>query len=174
MNKILIIVSIVIVLGAAVFIFRINKDIKKKLNFENTYAIINSKSGKALRVKNAGIDNGKEIVLYSHSNWECMTWELIELTDNSFLLKNLYTQKTFQPLSDPDNNVKLFQQTLGGTGLQCYEFEKQTNGEYMIKLKNTELYITTASNENNTPVFLRFNTTKDDQMWKLVRQNPIF
>lgn len=93
MKATLIALLILIVLSAIIFAPRIYKDVKKKRNYANTYAIQNVGTGKDIRVHNAGNDNGTKIILYNHNNWECITWQLIELEDNAYLLKNLYTQK---------------------------------------------------------------------------------
>jgi hypothetical protein len=162
-----------IVIVVVVFGPRIHKDIQKKRNFANTYAIQNVETGKNIRVYNAeNIDNTK-IILYSHNNWECMTWQLIELENNTFLLKNLYTQKTFEPSSVPKSGAGLWQKTLGGSRLQYWEFIKQLNDTYLIRLKDTELYLTVCSDENNSPIILMPLQNSDKQLWRLVRQNPI-
>jgi hypothetical protein len=62
-----------------------------------TYAIQNTTSGKNLRPYEAGGQNGNRIVLYSHVEWKCMTWDFINLGDNIYQLRNLFTSKTFQP-----------------------------------------------------------------------------
>ena len=177
MKKVIFITAIVIVvtfvIAAILFVPRICKDIQKKRNYENTYAIQNVKTGKDIRVYNAGNDNGTKIILYSHNNWECLTWQLIELENNIFLLKNLYTQKSFEPSSYPESGVGLQQQTLGGSRLQYWEFMKQPNEAYLIKLKDTELYLTITSNENNSDIILMPKQNSDSQLWRLVRQNPI-
>lgn len=105
MKATLIALLILIVLSAIIFAPRIYKDVKKKRNYANTYAIQNVGTGKDIRVHNAGNDNGTKIILYNHNNWECITWQLIELEDNAYLLKNLYTQKTFEPSAPPPNRV---------------------------------------------------------------------
>jgi len=164
---------ILITLSAVVFCPRIYKDIKKKRNYANTYAIQNIKTGKDIRVYNARIDDEAKIILYSHHNWECMTWQLIELEDNTFLLKNLYTQKTFEPSTVPQSGVSLWQQTLGGSRFQYWEFIKQSDETYLIRLKDTELYLTVISDENNSDIILMAKQDSDSQLWKLARQNPI-
>ena len=164
---------ILITLSAVVFCPRIYKDIKKKRNYANTYAIQNIKTGKDIRVYNAGNDDGTKIILYSHHNWECMTWQLIQLEDKTYLLKNLYTQKSFQASSSPEVGIGLWQQTLGGSSLQYWEFIKQSDETYLIRLKDTDLYLTATSDENNSDIVLMAKQNSDSQLWKLVRQNPI-
>lgn len=106
MKATLIALLILIVLSAIIFAPRIYKDVKKKRNYANTYAIQNVGTGKDIRVHNAGNDEGTKIILYNHNNWECITWQLIELEDNAYLLKNLYTQKTLRTVSTPRTGCK--------------------------------------------------------------------
>ena len=173
MKTIIIIVS---VLGAIVMLtpitFRVRKDIKKKLQFENTYAIQNMATGKALRPKDANYKNGTELIAYPLKDWECITWEMIEIDTNAYLLKNLFTERTFQPKSEPKEGVCLWQQSLGGTPLQHWEFLKQQDGTYLIRLKGTELYVTTSSIETDSPIILMPKQNSKMQLWKLVRQTP--
>jgi hypothetical protein len=165
---------VLIALSAIVFGPRIYKDVKKKLNYANTYAIQNVGTGKDIRVYNAGNKDGTKIILYSHNNWECMTWQFIQLEDNTYLLKNLYTQKTFEPSVSPQSGVDLWQQNLGGSRQQYWEFIKQPDETYLIRLKDTELYVTVTSGGNNSPIVLMTKQDSDNQLWKLVRQNPLF
>lgn len=162
-----------VVLAAVAFGPRLSKDIKKKRAYENTYAIQNIGTDKCLRPYNAGNDDGTKIIQYSHNNWECLTWQLIGLGDDTYLLKNLYTQKSFQPSAVPAAGVTLWQQTMGGTPLRHWELVEQPNETYLIRLKDTELYITATSNENNSDVVLMSRQGSDMQRWRLVRQTPI-
>ena len=176
MNKALKILKVlffgVVVVFVLIVSFRVSKDIKKKLSYPNTYAIQNVKTGKDIRVHNANYLDGTKIILYSHQNWECMTWELIHLEDSTFLVKNLYTQKTFQPESTPKEGVTLWQQSMGGSRFQFWEFIKVPDEMYLIKLKDTDLYLTISSDENNSPIVLQPKQNSTSQQWKLVRQNP--
>ncbi|MDR2083765.1 MAG: RICIN domain-containing protein [Bacteroidales bacterium] len=168
-------ITLLILTGISAVVFgpRIFKDIKKKRNYENTYAIQNVGNRKDIRVYNAENADQTKIILYSHNNWECITWQLIELEENTYLLKNLYTQKTFQPASVPQSGVNLWQQTLGGSLFQYWEFLKQPDETYLIRLKDTELYITATSNEDNSDLILMPIQDSDNQKWRLIRQNPI-
>jgi len=168
-----IVIIVVFVIATIVFGPRIYKDIQKKQNYANTYAIQNVGSSKDIRVYNAANDDGTKIILYSHNNWECITWQLIGLEDNTYLLKNLYTQKTFEPSASPEAGVGLWQQTLGGSRLQYWEFIKQSDETYLIRLKDTELYLTTTSDKNNSDIILMPKQDSDNQRWRLIRQNPI-
>ncbi len=173
MKWVSIVLLIVLVLPMVVLSPRLYKDYTKKKSFKNTYAILNAKSGMAIRVHNAEIDDGAKIILYPHHNWECTTWQFIQLEENKFLLKNLYTQKTFQPSMSPQFNADLQQTTLGGSTLQYWELEQQPDEAYRIRLSNTDLYITSISDTTNSVLLLRPRSDETGQFWKLIRQNPI-
>lgn len=162
-----------IIVVAVIFGPRIIKDIKKKQNYANTYAIQNIGTGKCIRPYNAGNEDGTNIISYDLNNWECITWQMIELDKNTYLLKNLYTQKTFEPSVSPESGVGLWQQTLGGSRLQYWEFIEQSGDTYLIRLKDTELYVTATSDKNNSDIILMPRQDSDSQQWRLIRQNPI-
>jgi len=164
---------IVIILCGIVFLPRLFHDISKKRNRANTYAIINIKTNKGIRVHNANTDDGVKIILYPHKNWECMTWQFIEIENEFYLLKNLYTEKTFQPSSLPEMGIYLSQNTLGGKNYQYWELIKQSEETYLIRLRGTELYVTISSCKNNSPIILMLLNDTDEQQWKLVGQKPI-
>lgn len=173
MKKTLIILSLLVLIVFLIAIgHRVRKDIKKKLNFENTYAIQNIETGLNIRPFDATIYNETPVIQYTHQNWECISWEFIKLEDNTFLLKNLYTEKTFQPKSAPKEGVEIWQQSLGGTKWQYWEFIKQHDGTYLIKLKDYDLYLTAGSKELNSPIILKSLQNSNTQKWKLIRQNP--
>jgi len=151
---------------------RIHTDIRKKLNYKNTYAIQNVQSGKNLRPLDAGTDDGTQLILYDHREWECMTWQLIQLNGDVHLVKNLFTQKTFQPASPDGSDAGLWQQELGGSPLQYWEFLRQEDDTYLIRLQQTDLYLTGSSEETNSPVALMPRQSSRNQLWRLVRQTP--
>jgi hypothetical protein len=101
-----------------------------------------------------------------------MTWQFIQLEDDTYLLKNMYTLKSFQPVSDPKAGVELWQQPLGGTKLQYWEFTEQSDATYLIRLKDTELYVTISAQENESPLILMPMNNSSAQKWKLIKQNP--
>lgn len=102
-----------------------------------------------------------------------MTWQLIQLEADIYLLKNLYTQKTFEPSAVAKSGIGLWQKTLGGSKLQYWEFIKQVDDTYLIRLMDTELYLTASSGEDNSAVILIPKQDSDKQLWRLIRQNPI-
>lgn len=151
---------------------RIAKDIRKKVRMPNTYAILNAGTGKAMRVKDAGIADGTEIIQYSHNKWECITWQFIQMPDGSFLLNNCYTLKAIQASAAPNEGVGLSQQPAGGTTLQLWEFLEQPDATFLIRLKGTELYATATSSEQNSPIILEPRMESPMQLWRKVRQSP--
>ena len=150
------------------------KDTQRKRETANAYAIQNVETGKCIRVHDAGIDDGRRIVLYPHQNWECITWQFIKLEEDTYFLKNLYTHKSFQPSSSPEAGVRLWQQPLGGDKLQYWEFIKQSDETYFIRLKDTDLYLTVSSDENNSNIILMPMQNSKEQQWRLIEQHPIF
>lgn len=162
----------IVFLAVVIVSTRVRKDIKKKLAFENTYAIQNVASEMCVRPLAAGYKNGNEIIGYSHKNWECVTWEMIAIGENTYLLKNLFTEKTFQPKAEPKAGVGLWQQSLGGTALQHWEFIKQPDETTLIRLKNTELYLTISAKEEDAALILMPLDNTDKQKWRLIRQTP--
>ncbi|MGC3998225.1 MAG: hypothetical protein QM767_12385 [Anaeromyxobacter sp.] len=148
------------------------KDIRKKLAYQNTYAIQNVQSGKDLRPLDAGIEDGTGVILYDHHDWECMTWQLIQLEGDTYLVKNLFTQKAFQPGSLDASDGALLQQTMGGTRLQHWEFLKQPDETYLIRLRGSELYLTAPGQDTNSPARLLPRRDSRNQAWRLVRQTP--
>jgi hypothetical protein len=164
----------IVLLFVLIFGQRVYHGYLKKRDTVNTFAIQNVETNKCIRVHNAGIDDRRKIILYTHHNWECMTWQFIQLEEDTYLLKNLYTQKTFQPSSSPEQGIDLWQQTLGGNNLQYWEFIKQPDETFLIRLKGTELYITISSNDNNSSIILMPMQNSTKQQWRLIEQHPIF
>ena len=72
---------------------------------KGSFAIQNVQTGKNIRPYNSGTSNGNRIILYDHNEWKCLTYEFIHVEGDFYQLKNLYTQKTFEP--------RLFQRTTG-------------------------------------------------------------
>lgn len=101
-------------------------------------------------------------------------FQFIQLEQDTYLLKNLYTQKTFQPSASPKPGIALWQQTLGGNSLQYWEFIKQSGEIYQIRLKGTELFITVSSDQNDSAIILMPKQNSPDQQWRLIEQHPIF
>ena len=141
--------------------------------FSGTYAIQNTVTGKNLRPYDAGSHNGNRIVLYDHVEWKCMTWKFISMGDNTYQLKNLFTSKTFQPKEMPaKDGSTLEQQPISNTDSQLWEFIGAPDNSFYIRLKGTELYVTTSSSQTNTNIILQKKQGNAMQLWRLVAQNP--
>lgn len=142
---------------------------------KGTYAIKNVKTGMLLRVKDASDRNGTPLVAYNPQNWKCVTWEFQSKGENTYQLKNLYTNKTFQPLGQAKDAVVMEEQPLviDATNQQ-YEFIKVKKDTYLIRLKSTELYLTPADSEGsiNSPILLANKKDTLLQQWSIYPQNP--
>ncbi len=163
----------VIIIIIIPFILRLIKDIKKKLQYKNTYAIINVNSGKALRVYNANYSDNVPLVTYTPHNWECITWQIISLNNGCCLLKNLYTQKTFTPSVKPKEGECFYQITLGESDYQYWIMEKKEDNIYLFRLNETNLYLTSTNQEDNSRPILQEKNNSNNQLWRLQSQNPI-
>lgn len=92
--------------------------------------------------------------------------------EEAFLAKNLYTEKSFQPVSSASSDGGLRQRTLGGSRLQYWEFLKQPDETYLVRLQGSELYLTAPAKETNSPAVLMPKQDSRGQAWRLVRQTP--
>ncbi len=63
---------------------------------EGTFAIKNVETGMLLRIKDANGANGTPLVAYPPVNWKCVTWDFKHLDGQTYQLRNLFTNKTFQ------------------------------------------------------------------------------
>lgn len=168
-----VVVGIALLGFSVVFGQRLYHNYQRKIGSVNTFAIQNVKTGMDIRPYNAGVPDEIEVIQYTHYNWECMTWQLIKLEDESYLLKNLYTQKTFQPSAEPEEGVTLWQQPLEANKYQYWELLEQEGETYLIRLKGTDLYITAHSEDNNGQLTLMPLANTDSQLWRLISQQPI-
>lgn len=143
---------------------------------QGTFAIKNKQTGMLLRIKDANSSNGTPLVAYSPVNWKCMTWDFKHVEGNTYQLKNLFTGKTFQPKAGiAAEGVVLEQQPLIALQQnQLYEFISVEKNVYLIRAKNTDLYVTpldkggatdsgiTLAKKNNSPL----------QQWTIYEQQP--
>ncbi|HLQ40772.1 MAG TPA: RICIN domain-containing protein [Tetragenococcus sp.] len=161
--------ALTVVLGPRFF-----KNYQRKTGTANAYMIQNVATKKVIRPYNAGIKDGNRIIQYTPENWECTTWQFIRLAEQEFILKNLYTQKSFQSLAEPQEGIALFQAPLDATKPQRWEFIRDdVKKKYKIRLKATDLYITPSSNGVNAQLILQKETGSDNQKWTLKAQTPI-
>ena len=142
---------------------------------KGTYAIKNLETGMYLRVKDANADNGTPLVSYSPVKWKCVTWDFQHVDGQTYQLKNLFTNKTFQPCASACNGSALEQQPLTVDQIsQEYEFIPVQHNVYMIKLKGTDLYITPSDRDGtvNSKIILSKYDNSTLQWWTLREQNP--
>lgn len=142
---------------------------------KGTYAIKNEQTGMLLRVKDAHSENGTPLVAYYPENWKCMTWDFQHVEGNTYKLKNLFTSKTFQPVTQANEGVALEEQPLNAdNSAQQYEFEPIDNDTFLIKLKGTELYLTPSDKKGsvNSKILLAKKTNTKDQYWDIYLQSP--
>lgn len=139
---------------------------------KNRFAIQNVATGKNLRPYAAGRQDGNAIILYDHHSWRCLTWELTAVGENIFTLKNRYTFKSFEPASETSNGVTLKQQPKSKEDIQ-WEFIKQPDGNYRIRLRGTDFYLSITSEETNSAIILTEAAYSDKQLWHMVAQDPL-
>lgn len=141
-----------------------------------TYAIKNVQTGKLLRPQEANKQDGTPIVLYSPVNWKCVTWNFNAVAPDTYQLQNLFTHKTLQPVdAQPTANTSLEQRPLSATNArQQWEFVPATTGVYLIRLKGTELYLTSVEQvgADNSGVALAPKKKGPAQQWTLTEQHP--
>ncbi|GAB3927772.1 RICIN domain-containing protein [Mucilaginibacter myungsuensis] len=142
---------------------------------KGTYAIKNVQTGMLLRVKDASGKNGTPLVAYYPENWKCMTWDFKNTGENTYQLQNLFTHKTFQPITAAAADVAFEEQPLAGsTSNQQYEFIAVKEDTYLIKLKGTDLYITPADKKGsvNSAIILAAKSDSPEQLWTIYQQSP--
>jgi hypothetical protein len=158
-----------------VFIFIAYAFIAIAQDIQGNYAIKNVKNGMLLRIKDANSKNGTPIVSYYPENWKCMTWNLVKADENTYQLQNLFSEKTFQPVTVAAADVALEEQPLvPNDSKQQYEFIPVKKDTYLIKLKGTELYLTPADVKGsvNSAVILATKRDTPEQKWFIYVQVP--
>lgn len=174
MKKYLLLIVLVLIIAVVAIAYKVKRNYATQIETNSTYAIQNVKTGKNLRPYKAGVKDDNKIVLFNHAKWKCMTWQFLQVEGETYQLKNLYTSKTFQPSSKPESGVALWQQQVKTDNLQYWEFLKQPDNAYLIRLKGTDLYVTISSDKTNSPIILMPLQNSIGQQWKLVEQNPRF
>lgn len=143
-----------------------------------TYVIKNVSTGMLLRPMDANKKNETPIVGYSPTNWKCMSWDFNQVNENTYYLRNLFTNKTLQPQKDTiTDGTLLEQQPLDmHSNDQQWEFLPVGNNAFLIRLKGTELYITPAEKEAvvNSRIILSKKKSGQIQHWSIYEQHPDF
>jgi hypothetical protein len=170
----ILLVDAVVILGfVAVFGQRLIKNYHRKVETPDAFLIKNVKSGLVIRPRNAEIADRVPIIQYTPKNWECTTWQMIKISDETYLLKDLYTQKSFSPVGVPVAGAMLEQRPIGGDQHQHWQFEPLDDDTYMIRLADNDLYITSPSNTVNGRLTLQSVRDDASQHWTLTQQHPI-
>jgi hypothetical protein len=144
---------------------------------KGTYAIKNVETGMLIRIKDANKKDGTPLVAYSPVNWKCMTWDFNYLGGQTYQLKNLFTGKTFQPNNSPSEGTGLEQRALNVEATnQQYEFIVLNKNVYAIRLKDTDLYLTTSDKNGaiNSEIILGKKDKGKLQQWTIYEQHPDF
>lgn len=138
---------------------------------KGTYAIKNVETGIVLRIRDANTKDGTPIVAYSPVDWKCVTWDFKQVEGQTYQLKNLFSGKTLQPNA---GNALEERPVVADAATQQYEFLPVDKGEYMIRLKGTELYITPSDNKGtiNANILLAKKRESKIQHWVLEEQHP--
>lgn len=143
---------------------------------KGTYAIMNVGNGMLLRIQDANKKDGTPLVAYSPVNWKCVTWDFNKNEGNTYQLRNLFTNKTFQPQNtNPVSGTALHQQPIAlNQNNQLYEFILVEKDVYMIKLKNTDLYLSPAELKGNvnSAIVLTEKKGNKEQLWTIYEQHP--
>ncbi len=142
---------------------------------KGTYAIKNVTTGMLLRIKDANKANGTPLVAYDPVNWKCMTWDFQQVEGQIYQLKNLFTGKTFVAKNSVAEGVSLDQQPFeSGAASQQYEFIPAGKNTYLIKLKDSNLYVTPSDSNGsiNSDIILSKKSNSKLQQWNIYEQHP--
>ena len=143
---------------------------------EGTFAIKNVETGMVLRVKDANGANGTPLVAYSPVNWKCVTWDFKHVAGQTYQLRNLYTNKTFQPANAVvEEGLLLEQQPLVMKQVnQLYDFILVEKNVYLVKATGTDLYVTPVDKNGttDTPIMLSAKNGGKLQQWTIYLQKP--
>ena len=143
---------------------------------EGTFAIKNVETGMLLRIKDANGANGTSLVAYSPVNWKCVTWDFKHVDGQTYQLRNLFTNKTFQSKSGVvAEGVLLEQQPLVmAQANQQYDFIAVEKNVYLIRATGTELYVTPVDKNGatDTGIMLAAKNGSKLQQWIIYLQKP--
>ena len=98
-----------------------------------------------------------------------------QVIKGTYAIKNVLSGKTFQAINQPPSaGDVLNEQPIGNTIIQQYEFIPVSKNVFLIKVKDTELYLTPSDNKGtiNAPVILSKKTGIKLQQWTIYEQHP--
>ncbi len=143
---------------------------------EGTFAIKNVETGMLLRIKDANGANGTPLVAYSPVNWKCVTWDFKHVDGQTYQLRNLFTNKTFQPQKGvAAEGVLLEQQPMVmSQASQQYDFIAVEKNVYLVKATGSDLYLTPVDKEGatDTGIMLAAKNGTKLQQWTIYLQKP--
>lgn len=163
----------IVVIVVAVFGTRVYHHFHKKQMRQNTYAIQNIGTSRCIRPYNAGLEDENRVILYDYKNWECITWQMINIEGDVYMLKNLWTEKTLEPVNGATEGSTMWQKTLGTNKTQHYEFVKTDDNEYIIRIAGSELYLTAPEDKLDADIVLKPQDNSQNQLWRLIHQTPL-
>jgi Ricin-type beta-trefoil lectin domain-like len=141
-----------------------------------TYAIKNVQTGMLLRIKDANNTNGTPLVAWSPVNWKCVTWDFKHIEGETYLLRNLFTNKTFQSKGGvaADGAILEQQPLILSQVNQQYDFIPVEKNVYLIRAKDTDLYITPLDKTGvtDTGITLAKKSGSKLQQWTIYEQKP--
>lgn len=144
-----------------------------------TYQIRNAKYHDLLRPRDANNADGTPIVLYSAQPWKCMTWRLQPATnvDSAFVLKNLFTGKTFHADADTNAAPRFVTQTplaKGGGESPAWQVIKLTDGSYKIIEPKSGHALTAVLADGASAARITIGPWEDkaEQKWQLEKMDP--
>jgi hypothetical protein len=94
----------------------------------------------------------------------------------TYRLRNLFTNKTFQPVAKVQKEGVALEQMplLKSDKSQEWEFVPVSKDIYLIKLKDSNLYITPSDEQDgiNSPIILSGKKEGKLQNWTIYKQDP--
>ena len=142
-----------------------------------TYQIRNVKYGDLLRPRDANHANGTPIVLYSAQPWKCMTWRLQPAGETAFLVRNLFTGKTFHAAfatnAQPADVTQVPLPKNASEG-PAWRFVLLDDGHYKITDDKSGKVLTAVkkTGEYSAIIAVAPWSNLDDQKWTLEKIDP--
>jgi hypothetical protein len=141
-----------------------------------TCQIRNVKHQELLRPRDANNANGTPIVLYPAQPWKCMTWKLQPAGESAFLLRNLFTAKTFSAAADasgPHQPVTQVPLAKDGEGAPKWQLTRLEDGSYkIIDSKSGKALTALKEVGSSLKIIVAAWENKAEQKWELLPIDP--